>query len=82
MVACEFGATSDATWKSTNPSKVSIESMATGSEVLSAHYKHMFEPIHLTKAILADRIDLLGQRLQKQNNLPEFSPNNEQQIVI
>lgn len=56
--------------------------MATGSEILSAHYKHMFEPIHLTKAILADRIDLLGQRLQKENNLPDFSPNNEQQIVI
>lgn len=56
--------------------------MATGSEVLSAPYKHMFEPIHLTKAILADRIDLIGQRLQKQNNLPDFSPNHEQQIVI
>jgi len=81
-VAFEFGSTNDAIWKASNPTQVSVQSLATGSEVLTGQYKHLIEPDHLTRAILADRIELLGQRLQKQNNLPDFSPINEQQIVI
>ncbi|XP_059477922.1 DNA polymerase alpha subunit B isoform X2 [Neocloeon triangulifer] len=78
-VAFEFGSTNGASWKSGNENRVTIESMATGSGVLASNYKFMYEPIHLTKAILADRVDFLGEQLRKQNDLPEFSLMEEQQ---
>ncbi|CAB3377864.1 Hypothetical predicted protein [Cloeon dipterum] len=77
-IVSEFGSSNEATWKASNVRRVSVESLATGSGVLTSQYKHMFEPAHLTRAILSDRIDFLGEQLRKQNDLPEFSSLEEQ----
>ncbi|KAF4526594.1 hypothetical protein B566_EDAN006409 [Ephemera danica] len=74
-VLCELGATSDVDWNGTGSARVT--QLPTGCEVLASTQPYMYEPLHVSRAVLCDRTEQFGNRIVTKNKLPDVTPLNE-----